>query len=76
MLLSFVKKFPISPLLLLIPVTLIAEWLHWGSVWVFVLSAVSIVPLAGFVGKGTEALSENTGPKLGGFFERDFGECR
>jgi Ca2+:H+ antiporter len=53
----------------------IAELLHWGPLWVFVLSAVSVIPLAALIGEGTEALAAYTNPRIGGLLNATLGNA-
>jgi Ca2+:H+ antiporter len=46
-----------------------------GSPWVFIAAAVSLVPLAGVIGLGTEHLAEKSGPALGGLLNATFGNA-
>jgi Ca2+:H+ antiporter len=46
-----------------------------GSQWVFIAAAVSLIPLAGVIGLGTEELAERSGPALGGFLNATFGNA-
>jgi Ca2+:H+ antiporter len=46
-----------------------------GSAWVFVTAAVSLVPLAGLIGFGTEELARRSGPALGGLLNATFGNA-
>ena len=41
----------------------------------FILAALSIIPLAGIMGEGTEEISFYTGPKIGGFLNATFGNA-
>jgi Ca2+:H+ antiporter len=45
------------------------------SVWVFVTVAISLVPLAGVIGLGTEELASRQGPAIGGFLNATFGNA-
>lgn len=45
------------------------------SQWVFLAAAVSLIPLAGVIGLGTEELAERAGPALGGFLNATFGNA-
>ncbi|UCG24784.1 MAG: calcium/proton exchanger [Chloroflexota bacterium] len=47
--------------------------LDWPPVLVFFLSALGVVPMAGFMGKATEELAIYTGPKLGGLLNATLG---
>jgi Ca2+:H+ antiporter len=62
-------------LLLLIPVAVLAELLHWGEVVIFAASALAVIPLAGLMGEATEALAEKTGPRLGGLLNATLGNA-
>ena len=62
-------------LLLLIPVAILVEVLHWGEVLLFITSALAVIPLAGLMGEATEALSEKTGPRLGGLLNATLGNA-
>ncbi len=72
---SYIKKNPIHILLLAIPFALLAEFLHWQAGWVFALSALGVVPLAGLIGEATENLALHTGPKLGGLINATLGNA-
>src|SRR6478735_3999907 len=45
------------------------------STWVFLTAAVSLVPLAGLIGLGTEQLARRAGPAWGGFLNATFGNA-
>ena len=60
-------------LLVFVPAAFAAELLHVAPVLVFWLSALAIVPLAGFLGQATEELSSYTGPTLGGLLNATLG---
>ena len=45
------------------------------SPWVFLTAAVSLIPLAGLIGLGTEQLAVRSGPALGGFLNATFGNA-
>jgi Ca2+:H+ antiporter len=62
-------------LLLLIPVAILIELLHWGEVPLFLTSALAVIPLAGLMGQATEALAEKTGPRLGGLLNATLGNA-
>src|SRR5439155_25062940 len=42
---------------------------------VFVTSAIALIPAAGLIGAGTEALARRSGPTLGGFLNATFGNA-
>jgi Ca2+:H+ antiporter len=61
---------------------LVAAPVSWGiyataatSPWVFITAAISLVPLAGIIGLGTEQLAARSGPALGGFLNATFGNA-
>ena len=62
-------------LLIFVPVTLIAQFLHASFLEMFILSAIAIIPLAKFIGEATEELTVYTGPALGGFLNATFGNA-
>ena len=74
-LVDYIKKDPLSILLLLLPITFIGNRLGWGSGWIFFLSAVGVIPMAGYIGKGTEALASYMGPRLGGLLNATLGNA-
>ena len=45
------------------------------SPWVFLSAAVSLIPLAGVIGLGTEQLARRSGPAWGGFLNATFGNA-
>lgn len=66
---------PLDALLVLIPVALALDHLGVDRAWVFLVSALAIVPLAGLIGRATEQLSERTGPAVGGLLNATFGNA-
>lgn len=62
-------------LLIFLPIAVIAELFHLGEVVIFVASALAIIPLAGLLGDGTEALAERTGPRVGGLLNASLGNA-
>ena len=71
----YLKSNPIAFLLLAIPVVIVAELAHWPSLLIFALSAIAIIPLAGFIGESTESLAHYTGPRLGGLLNATLGNA-
>jgi Ca2+:H+ antiporter len=62
--------------LALAPFTIAAEFLlHVGDVALFVLAAVSLIPLAWLIGEATEQAAHHTGPGIGGFLNATFGNA-
>jgi Ca2+:H+ antiporter len=62
-------------LLIFVPVAAIGYFLHLPSIYLFLLSALAIVPLAKFIGEATEELTVYTGPAVGGFLNATFGNA-
>lgn len=62
-------------LLIFVPISFIAEFMHASPSIMFVLAALSIIPLAGLMGEGTEEISFYSGPKIGGFLNGTFGNA-
>jgi Ca2+:H+ antiporter len=71
----YLKQKPIAILLLGIPLAFLADVFHWGEVWVFALSSLGIVPLAGYIGEATEELVYYTGPRIGGLLNATLGNA-
>ncbi len=63
----------ISALLLLVPVALVASYLHAPPIAVFALSALAILPLSALLGNATEQLAGHTGPTIGGLLNATLG---
>ncbi len=70
---AYIKHKPITLLLMALPLAYLAEYLHWGPLWVFALSALSVIPLAALIGEGTEALAAYTNPRIGGLLNATLG---
>jgi Ca2+:H+ antiporter len=69
-----------NPLDFLIVALPLALFLRFMPGWeyptlLFFASAVAIIPLAGWMGRATEELSEKTGPALGGLLNASFGNA-
>ena len=62
-------------MLVLVPFTVVATFLHVPEGLLFFLSALAIVPLAKFIGEATEELSVHVGSALGGFLNATFGNA-
>jgi Ca2+:H+ antiporter len=62
--------------LALAPLTIAAEFLlEIGDVQLFVLAALSLIPLAWLIGEATEHAAHHTGPGIGGFLNATFGNA-
>jgi Ca2+:H+ antiporter len=62
-------------LLLCVPIAFYLQHSHVDPAWVFATSAAAILPLAGWMGKATEHLSEDLGEGLGGLLNATFGNA-
>ncbi|NMO94674.1 calcium/proton exchanger [Paenibacillus lemnae] len=67
----------ISPALLIITFLLSAlgHFLGWNFTLQFILSAISVIFVAGFLGKATESVAHYAGQRLGGFLNATFGNA-
>lgn len=72
---KYIKRKPLTLLLVALPLAVIAESMHWAPLLVFGLSAVGIIPLAGLIGEGTEGLAFHAGPKIGGLINATLGNA-
>src|SRR3954464_4256859 len=62
--------------LVIAPLTIVVDRLTGaGDVTLFVLSAVSLIPLAWLIGESTEHAAEHTGPGIGGYLNASFGNA-
>lgn len=62
-------------LLIFIPISIAAERLEWGSLTVFITSAIAIVPLAIWLSTATEEVAVVAGPSIGGLLNAVFGNA-
>lgn len=72
---NYLKQKPLTLLMLALPFALLAELSHWGELWVFGLSALSVIPMAEYIGEGTEALAARTNPRVGGLLNATLGNA-
>ncbi|MCX6054481.1 MAG: calcium/proton exchanger [Chloroflexi bacterium] len=70
-----IKTHPLYLLMVAFPLSILASLLDWGAGWIFVFSAVGIIPLAGIIGDSTEVLASNIGPKMGGLINATLGNA-
>ena len=62
-------------LLLLVPVSIVFEFMHLSPTLIFITSCLAIIPLAGLMGEATEEISVYSGPRVGGFLNATFGNA-
>jgi Ca2+:H+ antiporter len=65
----------LNALLAAIPIAVVAEIMKADPRLIFFSSAVGVIPLAGLIGEGTEALAAHTGPRLGGLLNATLGNA-
>ncbi|MGY6276346.1 calcium/proton exchanger [Methylomonas sp. MgM2] len=62
-------------LLVFVPVALLSAWLEANPIFVFIVSALAVVPLAGMMGDATEVLARYLGPSVGGLLNASLGNA-
>ena len=72
---NFVMEHGLDSLLVFVPIAVILHYAHAPGFWVFAASGVAIVPLAGWMGRATEALAEKLGAGIGGLLNATFGNA-
>ncbi|MGM9955981.1 MAG: cation transporter, partial [Peribacillus sp.] len=58
-----------------VPLSFIGSFLHWPSVVMFIVYCLTIIALAGFMGRATESLAIVMGPRIGGLLNATFGNA-
>jgi Ca2+:H+ antiporter len=72
----FVQRYALLLLLAFVPVSLLFGYLApERHIAVFVTSVLAIIPLAGYIGRATEALAEQLGGGIGGLLNATFGNA-
>ena len=67
---------PVNWLLVAFPLALALKWLFdAGPLWIFAVSGIAIIPLAGLMGRATEYLAETLGAGIGGLLNATFGNA-
>ncbi|MEN6583611.1 MAG: calcium/proton exchanger [Armatimonadota bacterium] len=72
---EFIKGSWLNWFLVFIPITVAIGITGAPKLWLFLTSALAIVPLAGLIGSTTEQISSRTGPGLGGLLNATFGNA-
>lgn len=62
-------------LFIFVPLSLLAEYMHFPPIAIFILASLAILPLAKYIGESTEEISAHTGPALGGLLNATFGNA-
>src|SRR5438105_1693330 len=71
-------KFQVGPLywlLLAVPLAVVLRLLHAPDLGLFLATCVAIIPLAGLMGRATEALADAMGAAAGGLLNATFGNA-
>ena len=74
-LINYLRKEPLTILLLALPMAILAHYTGWGDLWVFIFSSVGVIPMAGYIGEATESLAVYTGPRIGGLLNATLGNA-
>jgi Ca2+:H+ antiporter len=74
-LLAWLREDPLDALLLAFPLALAMRFAGVNDLWIFVVSCLAIVPLAGLMGRATESLAHILGPAIGGLLNATFGNA-
>lgn len=70
-----IKNVIFAVLLIFVPVSIAAEYLHWEPLVVFITACLAILPLAAWMGTATEEIAIVVGPSLGGLLNATFGNA-
>lgn len=62
-------------MLIFVPISIALHFMHAPAGWVFLVSALAIVPLAGLMGTATEELAKCLGSGIGGLLNATFGNA-
>ncbi|GAB6990527.1 calcium/proton exchanger [Paenibacillus pini] len=69
------KKISASLLIVTFILSAVSHFAGWDPTVQFALSAISVIFVAGFLGKATESVSHYAGQRLGGFLNATFGNA-
>jgi Ca2+:H+ antiporter len=72
---TFLREEPLSVLFIAFPLAILASLVGWGPIWVFIFSALGVIPMAQYIGLATEALAKITGPRVGGLLNATLGNA-
>lgn len=72
---DFLKQPSLNWLLLLVPTGLVLDSMDADPIYVFLVSAFSIIPLGKLIGESTEALTDYLGPTIGGLLNATLGNA-
>ena len=69
------RQHPLAPLLIFLGLAPMGHFLGWAPGWVFLFSALSVIPMAHYLGQATEALAQHTGPRWGALLNATLGNA-
>jgi Ca2+:H+ antiporter len=69
------KNSIIFGMLVFVPISLVAQWLHLNPIVIFITSGLAIIPLAASISNSTEAIATVIGPTAGGLLNATFGNA-
>jgi len=69
------QKLFFTALIVMFVLSGVAHYAHFGTLFEFIISAVAILFVAGFLGKATESVAHYAGQRLGGFLNATFGNA-
>ncbi|HEY9697525.1 MAG TPA: calcium/proton exchanger [Trichocoleus sp.] len=70
-----IKNLIFTVLLVFVPISILAHYLEWGELTVFVTACLAVLPLAAWMGTATEEIAVVVGPSLGGLLNATFGNA-
>ena len=71
---AFIRD-PWNLMLLAIPIAILASLMGWPETWIFIFSALGLIPVARYIGSATEVLASHTGPAVGGLLNATLGNA-
>jgi Ca2+:H+ antiporter len=69
------KNLIFTVLLVFVPISILAHYMEWGAIAVFVTAGIAILPLAAWMGAATEEIAVVAGSTLGGLLNATFGNA-
>ena len=70
-----IKNLIFTVLLVFVPISILAHYLHWGELTVFITACLAVLPLAAWMGTATEEIAIVVGPSFGGLLNATFGNA-
>jgi len=58
-----------------VPLSVIGSIMHWSEILLFIIYCLTIIALAGIMGRATESLAIAAGPRIGGLLNATFGNA-